>query len=65
MELESRGGRRTREKTTIQIDENQRKLHQAEVKKNKLADLEERLKRGLLGRDSKTEYLLQLNVLCG
>eukprot|EP00331_Platyophrya_macrostoma_P013437 CAMPEP_0176433956 /NCGR_PEP_ID=MMETSP0127-20121128/16370_1 /TAXON_ID=938130 /ORGANISM="Platyophrya macrostoma, Strain WH" /LENGTH=741 /DNA_ID=CAMNT_0017816561 /DNA_START=55 /DNA_END=2280 /DNA_ORIENTATION=- len=55
MEIENRGNRRTREKGSIQIDENQRKQHQIEIKKNKLAELEERLKQGTLGRDSRTD----------
>ena len=55
MEIESRGGRRMREKGAIHMDENQRKQHQIEIKKNKLAELEERLKQGTLGRDNKAE----------
>ena len=44
-----------REKGAIHMDENQRKQHQIEIKKNKLAELEERLKQGTLGRDNKAE----------
>lgn len=58
MELGNGRSRRNRERGALLIDETQRKAHQLELKKNKLDELQERLKQGVLGRDSRTEYFI-------